>query len=571
MWFQISTPQSVGAHIAMQEARKASKRKSAHGSVMEPSTKKQKHLHDSLPPAPAQSQTHASLYLRPPDKRPKPVDASLPQAQAQIQAHELTNLGPSTKKRKADYRSIAPARSHDVVDHEMATQISELDHGSLPPAQAPAPAQAHDITDLGPATKKQKLSYASLPPARARPSSEDRARSDVKFYRRFLGRWCKSHGFDNSLIDESRLPDTFLLSPNFDMHKFMDIHSSGVPSCAYGPQEPDVCPSDVSSAENLMAESQKEDTHRFPGQNFRDDSYDSPAPDTVAQVCPVSGGVSVHNPPAQFPISREHAGSGDKSSDPPQIQSTTVKASLALGGKSNEVCPLLGDHSSTSLPSINSTLEIPGCSSSNSNKGYNSTPMTSGQIASVGLDRDIGDRNPNASSDQNAPLFLNTGLRNETTLASSSQTASVGPPRNKGGRPRSGRKQRARKNPKGPTRFQKNHPVKAMVDVYVWENILVFCPPDFLLKARSISSTFRSVLKDDSPIWKKARLNHFGPDMPDPPLGLSEPQYADLVTGTGCQTRGCTSTKTRKTYWALQKRLCIECFEKSFLPVSILV
>ncbi len=160
-------------------------------------------------------------------------------------------------------------------------------------------------------------------------------------------------------------------------------------------------------------------------------------------------------------------------------------------------------------------------------------------------------------------------MESKTTNASSDQIASVPPARNKGGRPRT-RMLNAPKKLKGPTRFQKNHPVKAAVNIDVWENILLFCPPDFLLKARTVSSTFRSVLKDDSPIWKIARINHFGSDAPGPPLDLSEPQYADLLTGTGCQTRDCESKKTRKTYWVFQKRLCIDCFQKAFLPVSIL-
>ena len=568
MWFQNSTPQSVGAYIAMQEARIASKRKSAHDSDVQPSTQKQKLFHNTLPPATAsaQPQAHASTYLRPTDERSKFVGASLAPDQAQLQAHELINLGPSkiTKERKADHRSIASARGHDVVNYELAMQKSELDHGSLPPAPAPA----HDVTDLGPAAKKQKLSYDSLPPARVWPSSEDRARAQAEFNRRLLERWCKFYGFDYGLL---KVPDTLLMSPNFDVHKYMIHQSSRASSGGYGPQEADAYRLGNSSTENLMAESQSLDAPRAPEQELGDLSYHPLASsDRAAQVCPVFDEGYIHHSPAQGPIGRGSLGSKDETTHPPSVQNTAFPEYVAIGGKNNEACPLFGDQTSTLLSSINSTLTSPVCSFSDPNVGYSITPLRSDQTTEVGSHRDIGDGIASTSSDQIAPLFLYSDSRDDTKPASSSPNASVDPPRNKGGRPRSGRKPRAFKTPKGPTRLQKNHPVKAKVDVYIWENILTFCPPDFLLKARSISSTFRSLLKENSPIWERARLNHFGPDMPNPPLGLSEPQYADLVTGVGCQTRGCTSKKTRKTYWALQKRLCVDCFEKSFVPVSIL-
>ena len=569
MLFHISTPQTVGEYIANQESRRASKRKSAHGSdVQPPCPKKQKLLHGSLPPAlnqaPDPAPANPTTFSRPSDEKSNLVDCSLPPARAQ--AHDVTSLGPGTKKRKAEHYSNTQAQGHDVANHELATQSLELNHGPLPPAQN----QAHNMTDLQPHTKKPKLSYANLPPAR-RPNkylSVEYARTMADGYRRRLRPYCVSQGFDHHLLDRSTLSDTLLMSPNFDVDRYMATQSSKVHFDACGPSDLDVYNVDSLSTEDLP-DSAGMDAHDVRKQTLGDLSRHSLDLNIATQMQPTSSDVSVPYTPALVP-------KGCSASDPhPQlVQDMTAKAPLAVGGEISEACPHLGDQisrlSSSSLSSINSTPKSPICCSSDPNVGNNTTSATSDQVSFVGSDPDMADDTTAARSEQIAPLFPDSNLRNETTPASSSQVSSVGPDLNKGGRPR-GRKPRAPKTLKGPTRLQKNHPVKARVNIDVWENILIFCPPDFLLKARTISTTFRSVLREDSPIWTIARLNHFGPDIPDPPLGLSEPQYVDLLTGIGCQTRGCASTRTRKTYWALQKRLCIECFQKSFLPVRILV
>ena len=613
MQFQISTPQTVRECVARQESRRASKRKSVYGSATEHTIKKQSLLHFSLPPAPApapaQPQAHVTTCSRPTGERPKLVDASLPPAQAQTL--DMTNLGPSSKKRKNnDHHSVTPAQRRDMVNHGLATQEPELDHNSMPPAQA------HDVTDLEPATKKQRLSYASLPPTRSRVrmSSEESTRFYGELYRRRLRGWCKSQGFDYGLLDQSIIPDTLLLSPSFDLYKYMESQSTISHSDGSGPSTLDVSQFVNLSAEKLMADGPISGAHCAPKKKHSGLSHQSPALDTSAQACPVSDEVSVHHPLAQGSISRRCPGSGDEISHSPLVQDMTTISSPGFDGKIIEASQLLVDQTPASLSTNNPSHEGPICSSSDPNAGYNARSTSSDQTASVGSDctrgndsgaassdqiaplsldanlrddttpaapasseqialvrsiHDVGDDTIDASSDQVPPSSLDANLRADTTPASSSRTPSVGPALDKGGRPR-GRKPRTPRTPKGPTRFQKNRPVKATVNMDVWENILVFCPLDFLLKARSISMTFRSVLKDDSFVWKRARLNQFGPAMPDPPLGLSEPQYADLVTGTGCQTRGCTSRKTRKTYWTLGKRLCVGCFQESFLPVSVL-
>ena len=573
----------------MQKSRKASKRKSAHTSDMEPSTKKQKILHSSLSRALDQSQACATISSSPADETSKPIEASLPPAQTQ--SRNTTDLDPTwaaTKKRKLDDCCDTPLQVYDRPNHLLPTWL-ELERASPPPANA----QAHNMTEPGPATKKQKLSYANLPPAtvrRKRLSKEELDSYLAHYDRRLIECWRRRYGHDYQGF--SRSSDESSLSPDFRVDKYITTPDSGNRLIDSGAPESGVSPFNDSSTKKPTDETPDLDAHQILTQEVRDTFYHSPALNAAIQVYPVSGEGSLHQIPPQGSVSRERLDSGNEifhSQFPPILN---AKASVTFGGKVDEACLSPSDQTSSSLSSVNSTIRSsehypPGsnvtCNTRNTSSDQ-STPAnsvcdvadrtataSSNHNASASSDRDIGQDTAAVRSDQIAPLSPYSNLGDNATHASSSRTPSIGPPRNLGGRPR-GRKPlppKKSKTPKGPARFQKNHPVKAAVIVDVWENILSFCPPDFLLKARTVSSTFRSVLKDDSPIWKISRLSHFGPDMPNPPSGLSEPQYADLLTGTGCQTRGCSSKKTRKTYWAFQKRLCMRCFEQMFTPVSI--
>lgn len=569
MQFVISTPQTVREDVAEQKARRESKRISACGSDMQPAVKKSKQLHFFMSPASApapnqssnQSQAHATTQPRPIGEISKLVDTSLPPPQAQ--AHEMTNHGPSTKKRKkCDHRSTTLAQSHDTANHGLAIKEPEFAQIPLPPSQA------QDTTDLVPAAKKQKLSYASLPPARirAKMSSEESIRFYAGLYRKRLRGWCNSHGYDYDLFDQSILPDTVLMSPDFDAYKYMEIHSAYSHSDPSGRKARDVSLLINSLHENSMTDGPNFGGHCTSKQKLHDLSHHSPTISTPAQAKPIPEEVSVYHRLAQDQLGCP--GSGDEITHPPSIPDTTAVSSSALGGKAIEACPPLKYKTSASSSSSTSSLAGPFFSSSDPKADHNPDSMQLDLVNSICSNCDMGNDAVAANSDETSPLSQGANLRENTTRASSSQFSSVSPAHHKGGRPR-GRKPRPPRTPKGPTRFQKNRPVKSTVNMDVWENILIYCPLDFLLKARSVSTTFRSALKDDNFIWKRARLNQFGPTIPDPPLGLSEPQYADLVTGTGCQIRGCTSKKTRKTYWALRKRLCVGCFQKSFLPVRI--
>ena len=576
MQIQIHTPQSMGASIAIKESRKASKRKAAYASDLEPSPKKQKSLHGSGPPASAlgpapaltQTQGHVTTLPGPTPSGPPEEVATLTDTSpspAQTQTHNATDFSPAgdiTRKRKPDDIS---------VDSTQGNQI-------------------HNVTELEPAAKKQKLSYATLPSTKAwkRVSDEEGACTVARYWRRRLESWCRKNGHDYQLLD--RLPDDALTHPDFRAPIY--IAQSTNCSSVQGAPDLDYYPSHIHSfMEKLISGTLKVETHSAPNSIVPDLPRYSPVPNTATQDHAGSSATLFHHTPAQRQISAERPDPGHENCRPQFVQNTTANASFLANGVLNGAYSTISDQNSTSLSSVKSISRSPTCDSSDLNLVYDTSNTSSDRSASASLVRDIANDTAAASSDQNvlvssgrdighdttarsdhiAPLSPNSILRDSSTNATSSPNPSIGPPRNRGGRPK-GRKPRAAKpfkTPKGPMRFQKNHPVKAAVNVDIWENILSFCPPDFLLKARTVSSTFWSVLKADSPIWKISRVKHFGSDMPGPPLGLSEPQYADLLTGTGCQTRGCTSKKTRKTYWAFQRRLCMDCFHQAYLQVSI--
>ena len=113
-------------------------------------------------------------------------------------------------------------------------------------------------------------------------------------------------------------------------------------------------------------------------------------------------------------------------------------------------------------------------------------------------------------------------------------------------------------------RFCTNRPVQVDIPLDVWRHILTYCSLSFLLKVKDTSRDFHEVLGREA-IWKRTRYNNYGPDHPDPPTGLTESQYADLLVGVGCQNKGCNDTKARKTYWAFQRRWCDSCMRKNVI------
>ena len=133
----------------------------------------------------------------------------------------------------------------------------------------------------------------------------------------------------------------------------------------------------------------------------------------------------------------------------------------------------------------------------------------------------------------------------------------------KPGRPSKGL-QRSKKAMKG---FRTNRPVALELTRWdIWCNILEYSPLSQLFRMRDV---FRHYLLTWPTIWKTARRNTYGSDHPDPPPGMSERQYADLLVGFGCQGKGCNDTRTRKVYWAFQRRWCVTCMKKNVAMVIL--
>lgn len=133
--------------------------------------------------------------------------------------------------------------------------------------------------------------------------------------------------------------------------------------------------------------------------------------------------------------------------------------------------------------------------------------------------------------------------------------------KNKGGRPRT---KIIEINQNYKLRLRKNSPIKANIPLDIWHQIFMQCPPKFLLKARTVHRSWFQALQYES-TWVQARKNHYGCELPPPPPGITELQYADLLCGVGCQSRGCTDLKARKTYWGFLRRWCDNCLKRDLV------
>ena len=161
-----------------------------------------------------------------------------------------------------------------------------------------------------------------------------------------------------------------------------------------------------------------------------------------------------------------------------------------------------------------------------------------------------------------------SGTTTPAEMASSNSTSRSSTPtqaeRRKGGRPRADKQFPRQKQLRVRTKLRINRPVKNKIPCEIWQSIFEFCPSEFLLKAVTIDY-FKEILRRNENSWKVARLRQFGRDMPDPPPGTSELEYAELLTGSGCQ--GCGDKLTRRAYWGFQKRWCDTCLVENVAPV----
>lgn len=156
-----------------------------------------------------------------------------------------------------------------------------------------------------------------------------------------------------------------------------------------------------------------------------------------------------------------------------------------------------------------------------------------------------------------------------TASASSALTVIKPARRNLGGRPRI-HPPKDQLPSKSILFLRKNYPVTQEICADVWTKIFDFSPPDFLFQARQTNTLFRLLLSKESQ-WKEARQYTYGLDHPDPPPGLTEMQYADLLTGVGCQMKGCKERQARKVYWAFQRRWCAKCLKTNTTRVCVLI
>ncbi|KAK7607184.1 hypothetical protein BKA81DRAFT_359109 [Phyllosticta paracitricarpa] len=114
----------------------------------------------------------------------------------------------------------------------------------------------------------------------------------------------------------------------------------------------------------------------------------------------------------------------------------------------------------------------------------------------------------------------------------------------------------------GPTRIRKDRRVHTPVYQDVWKRIFELSDPAMLFTYEKVSSEFLQAL-GYSHIWRHAMRHHFGPNLPPTPSGITDRQYADLLSGQGCMS--CREPKARKTYWAFLRRWCTKCFGEKII------
>ncbi|KAI4133436.1 MAG: hypothetical protein LQ338_000172 [Usnochroma carphineum] len=112
-----------------------------------------------------------------------------------------------------------------------------------------------------------------------------------------------------------------------------------------------------------------------------------------------------------------------------------------------------------------------------------------------------------------------------------------------------------------PTKLRIKNPVRAPVPLDIWQKILSFCPLSCLLRIHDVSPDIKFLLTGNS-LWRQVRKAEFGPNHPDPPSGMHEHEYAELLVGSECQEPGCQRS-ARKAWWAFRSRWCGQCLKKN--------
>jgi len=133
------------------------------------------------------------------------------------------------------------------------------------------------------------------------------------------------------------------------------------------------------------------------------------------------------------------------------------------------------------------------------------------------------------------------------------------------GRPRVPNPKRRRIEPREKaTKLRKNKPVQAPVNGDIWDHVFRYTDPRTLLGLRTTCKTFHLTLQQEA-LWKECRENRL-PDAPEPPTGLCERRYMDLLEGSGCL--GCGVRKSKRVQWAFLARFCEKCFKDKTMTVN---
>ncbi|KAL8843550.1 MAG: hypothetical protein Q9170_000054 [Blastenia crenularia] len=147
-----------------------------------------------------------------------------------------------------------------------------------------------------------------------------------------------------------------------------------------------------------------------------------------------------------------------------------------------------------------------------------------------------------------------------------SPSTELAAPRKKVGRPR-GTFTAHRKPVQARLALRINKPVQNRLPSDIWDQIIRQSPLAFVYRNRYAARDFREVLNKYS-LWKAVRYNTYGPGHPDPPPGLNEFQYADLLVGIGCQTKGCKNKRASRVFWAFRRRWCQSCLRKKTVTLE---
>ncbi|KAI9794880.1 MAG: hypothetical protein M1816_003009 [Peltula sp. TS41687] len=223
----------------------------------------------------------------------------------------------------------------------------------------------------------------------------------------------------------------------------------------------------------------------------------------------------------------------------------------------NQQSPPSDSQNFTTNPSTQAEALVDPLSSSGSSiQGTNNDPTK------VSCDMGMAAEQPESATD--AMQITMTTSTDSLASPMSGENSTVATPQRKSRKRKAGESTvtpvRKRYRGKGPTKLRKGKQVVADVPMDVWSMIFSYCPAKFLAKARRVSKSFNQALQYES-VWRKNRLQNYGPDLPEPFPGMREDEYANLLEGLGCMN--CGAAKTRKTYWAWRKRWCIDCYEKN--------